>query len=254
VYLRVCDLYTSTLRARPRRHVAVRHGHGAAQPRHPEHPLLRHLQLLLGNIGIAGGGVNAMRGESNVQGSTDQGLSNDALPGISSCRWRRTSTWRLSEARDAGGRQSRRASNWLQNTPKYVVSLLKAWWGEHATARTTSPSRYLPKLGRGFRAGLRLPRPHPSDARRRVEGALLLRPEPGGGRRQRAPDPRGLDKLEWMVVADLFEHETASFWKRPGVDPARIETEVFVLPPRPASRRTAASSTAAAGRSGATAR
>ena len=40
----------------------------------------------------------------------------------------------------------------------------------------------------------------------------------------------GLDKLDWMVVADLFEHETASFWKRPGVDPARIETEVFVLP------------------------
>ena len=40
----------------------------------------------------------------------------------------------------------------------------------------------------------------------------------------------GLDKLDWMVVADLFEHETAGFWKRPGADPAKIPTEVFVLP------------------------
>src|SRR4029434_1651454 len=40
----------------------------------------------------------------------------------------------------------------------------------------------------------------------------------------------GLDKLEWLVVADLFEHETAGFWKRPGVDPKQIQTEVFVLP------------------------
>ena len=63
----------------------------------------------------------------------------------------------------------------------------------------------------------------------------------------------GLDKLEWMVVADLFEHETASFWKRPGADPARIPPRSSCCP-RPRRGEGAASSTAAAGRSGATAR
>ena len=46
-----------------------------------EHPRHGHLQLLLGNMGIAGGGVNALRGESNVQGSTDHGLLFHILPG-----------------------------------------------------------------------------------------------------------------------------------------------------------------------------
>ena len=39
------------------------------------------VQLLLGNMGMAGGGINALRGESNVQGSTDQGLLFHILPG-----------------------------------------------------------------------------------------------------------------------------------------------------------------------------
>ena len=39
------------------------------------------IQSLLGNMGIAGGGINALRGESNVQGSTDQGLLFHILPG-----------------------------------------------------------------------------------------------------------------------------------------------------------------------------
>ncbi len=39
-----------------------------------------------------------------------------------------------------------------------------------------------------------------------------------------------LDKLEWMVAADLFENESYAHWKRPGVKPADIRTEVFLLP------------------------
>ena len=80
-YLRVCDLYTSTFA--PDRAGTWLYAMGTAQHSHGTQNIRSYaiLQLLLGNIGVAGGGVNAMRGESNVQGSTDQGLNCDGLPG-----------------------------------------------------------------------------------------------------------------------------------------------------------------------------
>jgi len=80
-YLRVCDLFTSTFA--PERAGTWLYAMGTAQHSHGTQNIRSYaiLQLLLGNIGIAGGGVNAMRGESNVQGSTDQGLNYDGLPG-----------------------------------------------------------------------------------------------------------------------------------------------------------------------------
>ena len=80
-YLRVCDLYTSTFA--PDRAGTWLYAMGTAQHSHGTQNIRSYaiLQLLLGNIGVAGGGVNAMRGESNVQGSTDQGLNYDGLPG-----------------------------------------------------------------------------------------------------------------------------------------------------------------------------
>ena len=102
------------------------------------------LQLLLGNIGVAGGGVNAMRGESNVQGSTDQGLSNDALPGYLKLPVEADVDLQSYLKRVTPVAISRASANWLQNTPKYVVSLLKAWWGERATRENDFAFAYLP--------------------------------------------------------------------------------------------------------------
>ena len=84
-YLRVCDLYTSTYA--PDRAGTWLYAMGTAQHSHGTQNIRSYavLQLLLGNIGVAGGGVNAMRGESNVQGSTDQGLNWDGLPGTTDC-------------------------------------------------------------------------------------------------------------------------------------------------------------------------
>ena len=150
-YLRVCDLYTSTFA--PDRAGTWLYAMGTAQHSHGTQNIRSYaiLQLLLGNIGVAGGGVNAMRGESNVQGSTDQGLNHDGLPGY----------LRLPVEGDADLKtylsrvmpisyDPSNSANWLQNTPKYVVSLLKAWWGEHATTENDFDFAYLPKLGRGF--------------------------------------------------------------------------------------------------------
>ena len=103
------------------------------------------LQLLLGNVGIAGGGINALRGEANVQGSTDMALLYHIIPGylkapeitdVDLADYLAKITPKATDAKSA---------NWWSNSSKYVVSLLKAWWGEHATAANAFGYDYLPK-------------------------------------------------------------------------------------------------------------
>ena len=97
--------------------------------------------------------------------------------------------------------------------------------------RTSSPSRTCPSWARGFQgqgyAFLALTQAMLAGG---LKGLFCFGQNPAVGGANARLIRAGLDKLEWMVVADLFEHETASFWKRPGVDPTRIPTEVFVLP------------------------
>ena len=231
VYLRVCDLYTSTFA--PDRAGTWLYAMGTAQHSHGTQNIRSYaiLQLLLGNIGVAGGGVNAMRGESNVQGSTDQGLSNDALPGYLKLPVEADVDLKTYLKRVTPVATHRASANWLQNTPKYVVSLLKAWWGEHAQRDNEFAFSYLPKLGPGFQGqGYAFLALTQAMLAGEMKGLFCFGQNPAVGGANARLIRAGLDKLEWMVVADLFEHETASFWKRPGVDPTRIPTEVFMLP------------------------
>ena len=92
------------------------------------------LQLLLGNIGIAGGGINALRGESNVQGSTDHCLLFHILPGYLKVFQDKDTSLEKYLERVTPTSNDPNSANWWQNTPKYVVSLLKAWYGDAATA------------------------------------------------------------------------------------------------------------------------
>jgi formate dehydrogenase-N alpha subunit len=231
VYLRVCDLYTSTFA--PDRAGTWLYAMGTAQHSHGTQNIRSYamLQLLLGNIGIAGGGVNAMRGESNVQGSTDQGLNWDGLPGYLKMPVEADADLQTYLKRVTPVAANAQSANWLQNTPKYVVSLLKAWWGEHATRDNGFAFSYLPKLGAGFEGqGYAFMALTHAMLAGQVKGMFCFGQNPAVGGANARLIRAGLDKLEWMVVADLFEHETAGFWKRPGVDPAKIPTEVFVLP------------------------
>jgi formate dehydrogenase major subunit len=230
-YLRVCDLYTSTYA--PDRAGTWLYAMGTAQHSHGTQNIRSYaiLQLLLGNIGVAGGGVNAMRGESNVQGSTDQGLNFDILPGYLKMPVETDADLAGYLKRVTPVAANAQSANWLQNTPKYVVSMLKAWWGEHATAANGFAFDHLPKLGRGFQGqGYAFLALTHAMLAGEVKGLFCFGQNPAVGGANAKLVRAGLDKLEWMVVADLFEHETAGFWKRPGVDPKQIPTEVFVLP------------------------
>ncbi|MEN8729032.1 MAG: formate dehydrogenase-N subunit alpha, partial [Desulfuromonadales bacterium] len=184
------------------------------------------LQLLLGNVGVAGGGINALRGECNVQGSTDYALLYHILPGY--LNMPNFDNLSLADYLEQWTPKTRdpQSANWWSNTPKYMTSLLKAFWGDTATTENDFNYDYLPKRSGNY-SFLKLMQRLQEGG---FEGMVLMGTNPLVG----APDVRsvaaGLGNLKWLVAADLWETETSVFWKRPGVDSKRIDTEVFLLP------------------------
>ena len=177
------------------------------------------LQLLLGNIGMPGGGIMALRGESNVQGSTDQGLLFDKLPGYLGAPNDKEADF------DTYLKRFSRTSYWA-NGPAFFKSLMRAWYGAAANADNGYAYHYLPKssgdyswisLFEAMYAG-------------KIKGLFCMGQNPAVGGPNARFERKALENLEWLVVMDLFETETASFWRGPGADTATINTEVFVLP------------------------
>lgn len=225
-YRKACQHYTSTWV--PDRVGTWLYAMGATQSTHGTQNIRTYaiMQLLLGNIGRAGGGVNAMRGESNVQGSTDHALLFHLLPGYLKCPTEKEQT--LADYIDHFTPKSSdpKSANWWQNTPKYIVSMLKAWYGDKATPENQFCFNYLPKAT-GNLSHIPL---FEAMYEGKLKGLFILGQNPAVGGPNASKERKALEKLEWMVAADLFETETASFWKAPGVDPKSIKTEVFLLP------------------------
>jgi formate dehydrogenase-N alpha subunit len=231
IYLRVCEIFTST--GGPGRSGTWLYAMGTAQHSHGTQNIRSYaiLQLLLGNVGIAGGGINAMRGEANVQGSTDHGLLSDSLPGYLQIPSEQDADFADYLDRVTPKALDRGATNWWSNKPKYVTSLLKAWWGEHASAENDFDFDYLPKVGPGFKGEGHTYIPLFQAMRGgQIKGLFTFGQNPAVGGPNSNFTREALDQLEWMVVVDLFEHETATHWMRPGVDPKTNDTEVFILP------------------------
>jgi formate dehydrogenase-N alpha subunit len=184
------------------------------------------LQLLLGNVGVAGGGINALRGESNVQGSTDHAILFHILPGY--LKTPRVENQTLSEYLEAWTPKwnDPKSANWWQHTPKYTVSLLKAFWGDHATKENEFAYQYLPKVSGNYSHISMFEAMYDG----KIRGLICMGQNPAVGGPNVLKERKALEKLDWLVAADLWETETASFWNAPGVDPKKIGTEVFMLP------------------------
>ncbi len=225
-YRTICDIYTSTW-ASDRVGVWL-YAMGTTQHSHGTQNIRSYavLQLLLGNIGMAGGGVNAMRGESNVQGSTDMGLLYHLLPGYLAAPAAPMQTLAAYLERVSPKSNDPLSANWWQNYPKYIVSLLKAWYGNHARPENDFAYAYLPKSTGNHSYMALIEAMHAGT----IKGLFCfgMNPAVGGPNSGRAREALG--KLEWMVAIDLFETDTSVFWKRPGVDPSQLGTEVFLLP------------------------
>jgi len=180
------------------------------------------LQALLGNTGRPGGGVMALRGHASIQGSTDIATLFDLFPGyIKSPSLERGEdsfeNWKKNWAKPTG---------WWSNWPKYAVSQMKAWFGDAATAENGWAFDYLP-LNTGDHSHMPLFFTMKDGG---VEGLILWGQNPAVGGQNAALQRAALGKLKWMICQDLFETESAAFWKREGVDPATIPTEIFFMP------------------------
>jgi len=185
------------------------------------------IQTLLANIGIAGGGINALRGESNVQGATDYFLFH-IMPGYLPMPTTAHSDLSKYLAAIVPSNKDPRSGNWKLNQPKYFISMMKAWYGDAATRANDFAYEYLPKLQAGTNYSF-MPMFEAMD-RGTIKGLLCWGENPAVGGPNSNAERKSLDKLEWLVAIDLWETETAGFWKRPGVDPRSIKTEVFMLP------------------------
>ncbi len=184
------------------------------------------LQLLLGNIGMAGGGINALRGESNVQGSTDYAILYHILPGYLKVPTYDNVNLAAYNEKWTPKTNDPQSANWWSNTPKYMTSLLKAYWGEAATEQNDFCYDYLPKRSGNY-SYIRLMERLQNGG---FEGMVFMGTNPIVGGPDVNAIASGMDKLKWLVAVDLWETESSVFWKRPGVDPKSIDTEVFLLP------------------------
>jgi len=188
------------------------------------------VQLLLGNIGIAGGGMNALRGHSNIQGLTDLGLMSNLLPGYMTLPTEAEQDFdKYIESRASKPLRPNQLSYW-QNYKKFHVSLMKAWWGPAATAENNWAYDYLPKLDRLYD----MLQVFELMEQGKVNGYIAqgfnpLAAAPNKGKMQSA-----LSKLKFLIVMDPLVTETSEFWRNAGeyhdVDSASIQTEVFRLP------------------------
>jgi len=186
------------------------------------------IQLLLGNMGMAGGGVNAMRGESNVQGSTDYGLLFHILPGYNPAPRAADKTLNEYNENYTPKTKDPKSFNWWKNRPKYITSFLKAMYGASATKENDFGYGWLPKLDDTQNASWLML--FDQMAKGKFKGFFSWGQNPACSGANANKVRKAMETLDWMVNVNLFDNETGSFWKGPGKDPSKIKTEVFMLP------------------------
>jgi len=185
------------------------------------------LQLLLGNIGRPGGGIMALRGHASIQGSTDIPTLYNLLPGY------------LPMPNAEGYpnlaayiEQNTKKGGFWGHTDAYLISLLKAYYGDRATADNDYCFDYLPRISGDHST-------YPTTLAMldgKVKGFFLFGENPAVGSANSGLHRKALAKLDWLVVRDLVEIESATFWRdAPEIETGELRTEdigteVFLLP------------------------
>jgi formate dehydrogenase major subunit len=186
------------------------------------------IQLLLGNMGMAGGGINALRGESNVQGSTDHGLLFHILPGYNPVPSASIVDLKTYIEKFTPKTKDPKSVNWWGNRGKYITSYLKAIYGNKATKENDFGYAWLPKLDEGMNASWLVL--FDQMFKGKFEGFFAWGQNPACSSANAGKIRKALSRLKWMVNVNLFDNETGSFWKGPDMNPKEIQTEVFQLP------------------------
>lgn len=186
------------------------------------------LQLLLGNIGRPGGGILALRGHASIQGSTDIPTLYDILPGYLPMPFFEQDSKTLA---NYIAKHKTRTGLW-SGFDSYFISLMKAYYGAAATAENEYGFNWLPRVtGDHSQLGYWIDM---QDGK--LEGLFVMGQNPAVGASNGKLQRSALGKLKWLVVRDLVETETASFWYASPeavsgeLPPEKIGTEVFLFP------------------------
>lgn len=229
-FLQVCEIMAST--ATRNRAMTILYALGWTQHSYGSQIIRTGamVQLLLGNIGIAGGGVNALRGHSNIQGLTDLGLMSNLLPGYMTLPGDKETDYRAYIDKRAPKPMRPNQLSYWQNYEKFHVSLMKAWFGDAATQANDWAFDYLPKLDT-LHDVLRV---FDDMYQGKMTGYFCQGFNPLASFPNKAKLGAALAKLKYLVVIDPLATETSEFWKNFGefndVNPAEIQTTVFRLP------------------------
>ena len=181
------------------------------------------LQLILGNIGRAGGGVNALRGHANVQGGTDHAVAYHILPGYFPMPIPEDTTREKYNLRASPKALSPQSMNYWQHTPKFLVSFLKSMFGDAATEKNAFGFHWIPKIADNYSWVYLFDRMYDG----KIKGLLNFGMNPVAGGPNTDKMIAAMSKLDWCVTVECFETETALFWKVAEKSP---QTEVFLLP------------------------
>ena len=190
------------------------------------------LQLLLGNVGRAGGGVNALRGHSNIQGATDMAGIFDNLPGylkVPTPADTSFDSWMKRITPSASAPAEWQSFNYYSNTSKFAASFLKALYGDAAKKENGWAFDYLPKVDRNYSWTYIWDDMYKGN----VKGLFAF----GMNGVMIGPDTKknidALKKADFLVVGEIYEDETSEFWKAPGIttdEMKSIQTTVYRLP------------------------
>ncbi len=230
-FIAVCELLATT--AGPEKVATSMYALGWTQHSHGSQNIrtMAMIQLLLGNVGRPGGGINALRGHANVQGATDQNPFPTSLPGYLASPTDADPSLEVFIKRRTPEPLRPNQVNYYANFPSWFISLQKAWYGDAATVDNDFAYDWLPKTGGGSYDMV-------AQFERMFQGKVNGMVMHGVNPLFMMPDVHksiaGLSKLKFMVAIDPLKTEVSEFWRPHGdqykVDPAQIQTEVFRLP------------------------
>lgn len=189
-------------------------------------------QLLLGNVGRAGGGVNALRGHSNIQGATDMAGVFDILPGylkVPIPTDKDFDTYINRSTPKASKPNEWDSYNYWSNTPKFAVSFMKAMYGDAAKKENDWAFHYLPKIDRKYSWAEQWDAMYKG----KIKGLMAFGMNGVAIGPNSEKNIAALKKADWLVVCEIYPDETSEFWKSPGIsedDMRNIKTEVYRLP------------------------
>jgi formate dehydrogenase major subunit len=229
-FLKVCEMMAET--AAPDKTMTICYALGWTQHSVGSQNIrtMAMIQLLLGNMGMAGGGINALRGHSNVQGITDMCLYSDNLPGYIGAPMDADVDRKTYLEKRTPKALRPNQMNFPQNFPKWFTSLQKAWYGAAATEQNDYAYDWLPKRDASYDVLAMFDRMYQG----KINGFVCQGFNPLAAVANKKKVGDGLAKLKYLVIIDPLATETSEFWKSYGefneADPAKIQTEVFRLP------------------------